>query len=400
MYFEINEKRFVIEFQCSPIATEYIERHRLYELAGVNDIWILGTEKYIEKSEIGNKFKEKTIEKYVNYYFDVEYKIFIMNNINHFNINEFKITSVYGYYEQNKRELMSTDLLLYVKNIQKYMINFCHIEFNDGKFLFDLEAINNIKIHSKILIEEESRQQEIKRIMQEHEHNCNLFITHIFEYFKQNFNIDFDWMSRKCGFKYSKHYYQLVNIDNNYPNVDFCEIIYINNKPVHSLVFNVDIEKESDRNKIIDFLSMELKDIIKSNMEFNDFEMKSEKEKKDELIKLKQELLQFNDKPLYLLFLEDNCKINKNIRFKIIHNYPNNIIDIAKTILENLKFINSKNAKEYVLMIPKKRIKESSSIYYPYYTVRNYKSTVKDEFNELGISFLEYKDLLEVKNAQ
>lgn len=46
IYFEINNKRFVIEYQCSPISTKYKERHRLYKLAGICDIWILGFNKY------------------------------------------------------------------------------------------------------------------------------------------------------------------------------------------------------------------------------------------------------------------------------------------------------------------------------------------------------------------
>lgn len=46
IYFEYNNKKYVIEYQCSPIATNYSERHRLYQLAGIEDIWILGTQKY------------------------------------------------------------------------------------------------------------------------------------------------------------------------------------------------------------------------------------------------------------------------------------------------------------------------------------------------------------------
>ena len=36
----------VIEYQCTPISSEYYERHELYQAAGIKDIWILGTEKY------------------------------------------------------------------------------------------------------------------------------------------------------------------------------------------------------------------------------------------------------------------------------------------------------------------------------------------------------------------
>lgn len=48
--FEYNGKKYVIEYQCSPIATEYIERHDLYKASGIIDIWICGTEKYLKKN--------------------------------------------------------------------------------------------------------------------------------------------------------------------------------------------------------------------------------------------------------------------------------------------------------------------------------------------------------------
>lgn len=38
----------VLEYQCSPISSEYYERHSLYQAAGINDIWICGTQKYFQ----------------------------------------------------------------------------------------------------------------------------------------------------------------------------------------------------------------------------------------------------------------------------------------------------------------------------------------------------------------
>jgi len=78
IYFEMKEndeiKKYVIEFQCSPIATKYNERHDLYRLNNINDIWILGTEKYdinkflpLQKYDINNQqideVRTKTIER-------------------------------------------------------------------------------------------------------------------------------------------------------------------------------------------------------------------------------------------------------------------------------------------------------------------------------------------------
>jgi hypothetical protein len=78
IYFEREEqgkiKKYAIEFQCSPISTKYNERHDLYRLNQINDIWILGIDKYdigqfeslnnIDANNIKlNGIKTKTIER-------------------------------------------------------------------------------------------------------------------------------------------------------------------------------------------------------------------------------------------------------------------------------------------------------------------------------------------------
>lgn len=69
IYFEYRGERYCIEYQCSPISTQYNKRHELYQFEGINDIWILGTEKYnfekfIKKDNCiyFNEKKIKTIE--------------------------------------------------------------------------------------------------------------------------------------------------------------------------------------------------------------------------------------------------------------------------------------------------------------------------------------------------
>lgn len=44
--FKMDGNQYVLEYQCSPIASEYLERHELYKAAGIVDIWVCGTEKY------------------------------------------------------------------------------------------------------------------------------------------------------------------------------------------------------------------------------------------------------------------------------------------------------------------------------------------------------------------
>ena len=84
IYFEKDNQRYVIEFQCSPIATEYLERHELYQLAKVNDIWVLGLEKYnITVSDSGiirHSEYFKTIEKHSQYHLDVKSNSLIINS--------------------------------------------------------------------------------------------------------------------------------------------------------------------------------------------------------------------------------------------------------------------------------------------------------------------------------
>lgn len=57
--FKYNNSQYVIEYQCTPIATEYKERHDLYCAAGIKDIWILGTNNYL-----CSNMREKFIQKY------------------------------------------------------------------------------------------------------------------------------------------------------------------------------------------------------------------------------------------------------------------------------------------------------------------------------------------------
>jgi competence protein CoiA len=103
IYFELNGVRYVIEFQCTPIATEYIQRHRLYELAGIKDIWILGTFKYnimVTNTYVAHNLRLKEIEKYKHAYLDVNNKKIVLNkNIisSYLPYKELKLDNYYMY---------------------------------------------------------------------------------------------------------------------------------------------------------------------------------------------------------------------------------------------------------------------------------------------------------------
>lgn len=62
--FEYQGKQFVIEYQCTPIASEYVKRHYLYHAAGIDDIWILGTHNYCTN-------RVKMIERFAIAYYSI-----------------------------------------------------------------------------------------------------------------------------------------------------------------------------------------------------------------------------------------------------------------------------------------------------------------------------------------
>lgn len=73
--FEYDDKKYVIEYQCSPISTEYHERHELYRAGGIIDIWICGIEKYTKRN-----MRVKEIERYACGYYSPKNHLFYFQN--------------------------------------------------------------------------------------------------------------------------------------------------------------------------------------------------------------------------------------------------------------------------------------------------------------------------------
>lgn len=77
IYFEYYGKRYVIEYQCTPIASEYLKRKELYRLANINDIWILGCDKYdlyIDESDNGSSVSHSRFYKHIEDGVDLYFK--------------------------------------------------------------------------------------------------------------------------------------------------------------------------------------------------------------------------------------------------------------------------------------------------------------------------------------
>lgn len=69
--FKYKGQQCVLEYQCSPISSEYIERHELYQAAGVKDIWVCGAQKFFQEFHHGSGIKQiATIENSQTFYYD------------------------------------------------------------------------------------------------------------------------------------------------------------------------------------------------------------------------------------------------------------------------------------------------------------------------------------------
>ena len=174
LYFEINSKRCVIEFQCSPIATEYIQRHRLYQLAGIIDIWVLGTNKYnikIDGENISHSDRLKTIEEYNHTYLNVEIEKFILGDYNIMRQLKHCRLKLHDYYKYNFEDI-----------------------FVDEE-LKQLSLLNNLlkpaKEESDKIYEEELKQKEMQLQVKKKRLDLMGFLNTRFKNTNENYKFDF-----------------------------------------------------------------------------------------------------------------------------------------------------------------------------------------------------------------
>lgn len=74
--FKKDGKQCVVEYQCTPISSEYLERTELYRAAGIIDFWILGTENYFNANKSNIR---RIIEKECAGYYSISIEKFLPN---------------------------------------------------------------------------------------------------------------------------------------------------------------------------------------------------------------------------------------------------------------------------------------------------------------------------------
>ena len=117
--FEYCGKRYVLEYQCSPIASEYYDRHDLYKSSGIIDIWICGTEKYL-----GSNKRLNTLEENARIYYDAKNKLlYQMDNLSEKDVKEIqKIASIRGHLSTAYKQKQYFSRTFHVmKNVYDYL---------------------------------------------------------------------------------------------------------------------------------------------------------------------------------------------------------------------------------------------------------------------------------------
>lgn len=162
--FEYKGKKYVIEYQCSPIATEYVERHELYKASGIIDIWICGTEKFLQKN-----MRQKYLQDMSYGFYSSEDKNFISLDYNYYFRRTTLVKKIYKHSEETFCGLSLND---FVFNEEIYNYHFGRLNDVEEKIKYrrNLKGNKSSKImpkrHNKYLkIQNDKLHENIKHCL-------------------------------------------------------------------------------------------------------------------------------------------------------------------------------------------------------------------------------------------
>ena len=323
VYFEQNGERYVIEYQCTPIATEFLKRRELYKLVGIKDIWVLGTEKYTGTKAIESHIKTK--------------------------FNAFTGEFIFG----------SISKLLTHKRFTPYLNNRQSKElvcFQNGSFNIDKAVTESIRhehvvaMINRYLLQKEQAKMSIRK--NEYYNNIstvvgvsNGLVIGVMEIPKMKiikkptFNSPYNYkieMNGMCGDKYVLFIKDTV--------IDVCEdreVKYGRYKNLSSKTFSLKTMQDVLFDTII-----EVSNVIEER--YNTEKINSQRT----LDKFKNIYGDLLDEEILLINGKHKFN-NKNVRFKFLKGFNVNNSYFEKDFLDELKFLKNRNAKYNLFMIPK-----------------------------------------------
>lgn len=150
IYFEYEGKRYCIEYQCSPISTQYNKRRELYELEGIKDIWILGTEKYafekFSESDTQISFNEKRIKAIEDEIDRGNMPLLYLKDDNIYKVDKdgFKPISRWcSRYEIFKENILKTKVKVYLEKYKLESMGVSELIFKSNKNIDEIIAQTN-----------------------------------------------------------------------------------------------------------------------------------------------------------------------------------------------------------------------------------------------------------------
>ena len=374
--FRINDKRYVIEFQCSPIATEYLERHRLYQLAEINDIWILGLSKYnIQevKNNISHIGRFKTIEQHSNFYLNVDnkkiyfkkeilsrllpHKLIKLNNYYGYKINDFEINLkfndmslkeqvVKSYIEQDIIEFNKIEELIFFENGLNKTVN----DFRDLYSDFKFELIKRTNFYYLWSVE--------------FSHNYGTY-----RFFIKNNRIELcieyeksvPFVGKKGGLGWRK--------ERKYHVLDKLEYDLLDNEIISDFISNHILRvKEKHEEEILEIKKQEKYRLDKYSNVFKDY--------------LNAEILLINAK----------STVPNNIRFKFLKGFSIMEEYMENNFIKELKFLKRINVKQYIFMIPKYHYYFNSLGFSEYISGYELNNIILEHFKSFGFTNVKYLD--------
>lgn len=384
IYFEIQNERYVIEFQCTPIATEFLERRELYKLAGINDIWILGTDKYnieLKNNSVAHSKFYKTIENYCDLYLDVN------------------TSRIYADKDLIRPLLPYNNICLddyYVFDVSSLIIN------NEKK---NIEIKRDVISH--MIQEDIAKEREIlhrkgfekKLLSIIHES-----INRLNEYFKSNIDNTCNFHHRK-GF--GDYYVSAVEFSNKEIErtffiktnaIDYCtryqKSVVIgrgkrggpiwDKRTAYNQISTTEIDDLGD-NTLISIITKLLINDIKSYKEITQHIQKQHLRKND----FKHILNKFLRSKIR--FINSNkLKVPDHMKFKVLKGFEMTEEYMRNVFVKELNFLKKKNVDEYVYMIPKLNHSYRDPISDKYYSIGDYNNVIIKYFESFGFSNVKF----------
>lgn len=383
--FTYSGQKYVIEYQCSPIATKYAERHRLYELAGIKDIWILGTEKYDIKNNTDEIIHKNLIDEYST-------KIIEREIIN---------SSSQKYIFSNDKAFMFVG-----ENSIEKITDVVKFQFHCRRFLFSEIKISDLILNIDVcepILQEETRlkrieEEKIKEQYKVFEENIQLIVDNLNNQLVNEF--DDNSFSLTSG---SSTFYYLCKIVfyNHYNTLTFfikqdvvdCCVEYEDSIPFRGKrggtgwrkkrrYHNIDsLNYQGDIDMLSHFISEQSNDLIAKY----ENELRESKKKYYSILKnyLNQEIYLING---------GGFKVPDNIRFKFLKGFRVDDDYMINKFIKEIDFLKKIKADKFVFMIPKYHSFHNSLGFRNYVRVGDFGNEIIKYFKSYGFTKVKYLD--------